>query len=40
MDPGGVCTLEELGRAMINIAKNRPTKKVLEVKDIVQAAKS
>lgn len=37
--PGFTCTLEELGRAMINCADERPKINVLEVQDIVEVAK-
>ncbi|CCH53218.1 hypothetical protein BN8_02295 [Fibrisoma limi BUZ 3] len=36
--PAGFCTLEELGRAMINTVTKGYDKSVLEVKDIVQLA--
>jgi nucleoside-diphosphate-sugar epimerase len=38
--PGGFCTLQEVGRAMINAATKGYTKKVIEVKDIVELAKA
>lgn len=37
--PKFTCTLEEVGRAMINCPIRRPGKNVLEVRDIVQIAK-
>ncbi|GAB3997606.1 epimerase [Spirosoma daeguense] len=37
--PSGFCTLAEVGQAMINIATKGGSKKILEVKDIVQVAK-
>ena len=37
--PGYVCTLAEVGQAMINAARFQPAKKVLEVKDIVDLAR-
>lgn len=37
--PAWLCTLEELGKAMINVTLRLPATKVLEVKDIVQLAK-
>ncbi|WP_431211436.1 NAD-dependent epimerase/dehydratase family protein [Puia sp. P3] len=37
--PGGFCTLKEVGLAMINAAGKGYSKKVLEVKDIVELAK-
>jgi uncharacterized protein YbjT (DUF2867 family) len=37
--PSFVCTLAEVGLAMINVIRNPPAKKVLEVKDIVAIAK-
>ncbi len=37
--PRFTCTLEELGRAMINCAVGRPKINVLEVKDIIEMAK-
>ena len=37
--PAGFCTLEEVGRAMINSVSKGYPKKILEVKDIVQLAK-
>ena len=36
--PGGFCTVEEVGRAMIHAAKQGAPKRVLEVKDIVALA--
>jgi uncharacterized protein YbjT (DUF2867 family) len=36
---GGFCTLREVGQAMINLALKGYSKKILEVKDIVTAAK-
>jgi len=38
--PAGFCTLEEVGRAMINAVSKGFPKKILEVKDIVQLAKN
>lgn len=38
--PAGSCTLREVGQAMINLAIKGYPKKILEVKDIVAAAKS
>jgi hypothetical protein len=38
--PAGFCTLQEVGRAMINAASKGYTKQVLEVKDIVALSKS
>jgi uncharacterized protein YbjT (DUF2867 family) len=38
--PAGFCTLQEVGRAMINAVRNGYPKQVLEVKDIVQLAKT
>jgi hypothetical protein len=38
--PAGSCTLREVGRAMIHITLHGYPKKVLEVKDIVAAAKT
>jgi hypothetical protein len=37
--PGFVCTLKEVGIAMIHCAKHSYSKSVLEVKDIVAVAK-
>jgi uncharacterized protein YbjT (DUF2867 family) len=37
--PAGFCTLQEVGRAMINAASKGYTKQVLEVKDIVELSK-
>jgi nucleoside-diphosphate-sugar epimerase len=37
--PGGFCTIQEVGQAMINAATKGYPKKVLEVKDIVALAK-
>ncbi len=37
--PQGVCTLQELGRAMINSATLGSAKRILEVRDIVQLAR-
>ncbi len=37
--PAGFCTLQELGRAMINASKNGAPKRVLDVKDIVELAR-
>ena len=36
--PAGFCTLQEVGRAMINAATKGYPKKILEVKDIVALA--
>lgn len=38
--PAGFCTLQEVGRAMINAVSNGYPKKILEVKDIVTLAKA
>jgi|SRR5450432_131206 uncharacterized protein YbjT (DUF2867 family) len=38
--PAGFCTLEEVGKAMINAVSKGYPKKILEVKDIVQLANS
>lgn len=38
--PGYVCTLAEVGQAMINAVKLQPAKKILEVKDIVDLAQA
>jgi uncharacterized protein YbjT (DUF2867 family) len=38
--PAGFCTLQEVGRAMINAAVKGYPKKILEVKDIVELAQS
>ena len=38
--PAGFCTLQEVGRAMINAASKGYPKQVLEVKDIVQLARA
>ena len=38
--PAGFCTLEEVGRAMINAARKGYPKQLLEVKDIVKLAKA
>ncbi|GAB3750499.1 NAD-dependent epimerase/dehydratase family protein [Spirosoma pomorum] len=38
--PAGFCTLEEVGQAMINVAKQGADKRILEVKDIVQLGKA
>lgn len=38
--PAGFCTLQEVGLAMINAASKGYPKQILEVKDIVQLAKS
>jgi hypothetical protein len=38
--PAGFCTLQEVGRAMINAASRGYPKQILDVKDIVQLAKS
>src|SRR6267154_446173 len=37
--PAGFCTLQEVGRAMINAATKGYPKRILEVKDIVELAK-
>ncbi len=37
--PAGFCTLQEVGKAMINVAKNGYSKKIIEVNDIVDLAK-
>jgi uncharacterized protein YbjT (DUF2867 family) len=37
--PAGFCTLQEVGRAMINAASEGSPKRILEVKDIVELAK-
>jgi hypothetical protein len=37
--PGGVCTIREVGRAMVNAASKGAPKHILEVKDIVALAK-
>src|SRR6185437_12666235 len=37
--PGFMCTLKEVGLAMINTVNKGPEKNVLEVKDIVELAK-
>ncbi len=37
--PAGFCTLQEVGRAMINAASKGYPKQILEVKDIVELAK-
>jgi nucleoside-diphosphate-sugar epimerase len=37
--PGGFCKLEEVGRAMINAASKGYSKKILEVRDIVELAR-
>jgi len=37
--PGSSCTLREVGQAMVNVAAKGYPKKILEVKDIVAAAK-
>jgi hypothetical protein len=36
--PSGFCTLQEVGRAMINVAMKGYPKQILEVKDIVELA--
>lgn len=38
--PGGVCTLAEVGKAMINITLHGYDKQVIDVKDIVKLAKA
>ena len=38
--PAGFCTLQEVGRAMINAVGNGYPKPILEVKDIVELAKA
>jgi hypothetical protein len=38
--PAGFCTLEEVGRAMINAAKQGAPKRVLEVLDIVELSRA
>jgi hypothetical protein len=38
--PAGSCTLREVGQAMIRVAQNGFPKKILEVRDIVSAARS
>jgi hypothetical protein len=38
--PAGFCTLQEVGRAMINAASNGYPKQILDVKDIVELAKA
>jgi hypothetical protein len=38
--PAGFCTLQEVGRTMINAATKGYPKQILEVKDIVQLAKA
>jgi uncharacterized protein YbjT (DUF2867 family) len=38
--PAGFCTLQEVGLAMIHAAEKRASKHILEVKDIVELAKS
>jgi len=38
--PAGFCTLEEVGRAMINAAGKGYPRRILEVKDIVELAKA
>ena len=37
--PGGVCTIREVGLAMINAASKGAPKPILEVKDIVELSK-
>ena len=37
--PAGFCTLQEVGRAMINVVRKGYPKQILEVEDIVQLAK-
>ena len=36
--PAGFCTLQEVGRAMINVARKGSPSRILEVKDIVESA--
>jgi len=36
--PAGFCTLQEVGRAMINVAGKGYPRQILEVKDIVELA--
>ena len=38
--PAGFCTLQEVGRAMVNAASKGSAKQILEVKDIVELAKA
>ncbi|MEP6503142.1 MAG: NAD-dependent epimerase/dehydratase family protein [Betaproteobacteria bacterium] len=38
--PKGVCTLQEVGQAMVNVAANGSDKRVLEVLDIVTVARA
>jgi len=38
--PAGFCTVEELGRAMINVVSKGYPKQILDVKDIVKLAKA
>jgi hypothetical protein len=38
--PQAFCTLQEVARAMINTVIKQPSKRILEVKDIVQLAQS
>jgi len=38
--PAGFCTLQEVGRAMINVARKGYPKQILEVADIVELAKA
>ena len=38
--PSGFCTLQEVGRAMINAVTKGYPKQILEVKDIVQLSRS
>ena len=38
--PAGFCTLHEVGLAMINLAKNGSSKRIIDVKDIVELAKA
>jgi hypothetical protein len=40
MFPGFVCSLREVGLAMINVVRKGYEKQILEVKDIVTLAKS
>jgi len=40
LSPANFCTLQEVGRAMINAANKGSSKQVLEVKDIVELAKA
>ncbi len=38
--PGGVSTLAEVGRAMISVTRNGYKQSVMQVKDIIEAAKT